>query len=573
MGPISRLLKARREKREAEFGSAEQKIKALGDTKVWYEDYCGKSCSVPRVAFDSKGSPNAWLDLTEDSACEHRIKFWKDSWKIREETGKFIHIRLEPRDSGKSVGMQCETLKLIAENRDMTIGYGAQNKAKAKDRSKWFKGRLISRNLCRTFGDFKAKGYEWTDDHITVRRPSGPGENSSLFIFSPGVSFTGAHPALWALDDMVDSKNSRSILKSETVMRSWNDIIQTCGSETMIWIVGTWWPGVHHLYDEIAEKYEKFARFEIVPAFGEARDLRGERLFSAPGKQNYPWISKKFLARQKELLPEHEYLGAYENIKGHDKQTFRLSQFAQGEPLKLNGDIISPHNLNRNAYNLYIVTDPADNDGSTRGLSKAAMAVVAVSGTGERYVLEMHLSHMVSTTFVNTFVEMYQRWMPVISYGMEINGPGKTYPGWIRERIENLGLPPLALREIHLVGLGRKEDRVMTLYHPMDKGKLIFSPAVDHSIIHWEPGELIPKGEITKEATHFNPIGTKEPIDGLDCLAMSFLVDRDGPICPTPQLFESEEQLGTNEFYQRQMQDKIKETIRAGYGGNDAFVF
>lgn len=567
MGVVEQLLKKRRDSREHQFASEEQRVQALANVPDWYTKYCNMRVTPPPSLFDSKGSPNAWLDTTEYSACMRRIDFWRNSWEVQRKTGKFIFMRLEPRDSGKSVGLECEVLRLLAEDRNMTIGYGAQNKTKAADRAKWFKGRLISGNLCRTFGDFKAKGYDWSNERITISRTMGPGENASLFIFSPGVSFTGAHPRLWALDDLVDSKNSRSLLKTGQVMTTFHDIIQTCGTDTMIWIIGTWWPGVRHLYDEVADKYRDHAMIEIVPSFGEAHDIHGKRLFSNKGHQNYPWITKKFLDRQRQFLPDHEYLGAYENVRAYSGTNFRLENFVHGDPRKTSGDIFGPENLDRRHYNIYIVTDPADNEGGQRGLSKGAMAVVAVAGTGERYVLEMHIEHMLGPQFVDQFVDMYRRWMPLDLYGMEINGPGKTYPGWIQERLETEKLPRLPHREIHLVGHGTKETRLMNLFQPMAQKKLIFASTVDTRIIDWDPQTKVPTGLIPDEAARFNPNGSKETLDGLDCLNMAFLKDRDGAICPTPSVFEVKSDVSAEDWYQNRIKDGIQKHFNGMGGG------
>jgi len=558
---IQQLLRQRREARDRKFATEEQRVAALNDVPTWYTDYCNMRVTPPPRLFNAKGSPNAWLDSTLYSACMRRIDYWRNSWEVQRKTGKFIFMRLEPRDSGKSASFECEVLRLFAEDRNMTVGYGAQNKTKAADRAKWFKGRFISSNLCQTFGDFKARGYDWSNERVTVSRPMGPGENPSLFIFSPGVSFTGAHPRLWALDDLVDARNSKSVLKAMQVMVTWNDIIQTCGTETMIWIIGTWWPGVRHLYDEIADKYKEFADIEIVPAFGEAHDIYGTRTFSNKGHQNYPWITQKFLERQKQFLPDHEYLGAYENVRAWSGTHFRLKNFIQADPRKLNGDILTPKNLDRRHYNMYIVTDPADNEGETRGLSKGAMAVVAVAGTGERYVLDMHLDYYLSPKFVDLFVELYRKWMPLDGYAMEINGPGKTYPGWLRERIEHEGLPPLTHREIHLVGLGTKPSRLMTLFQPMSQKKLIFAHSVHPNIIDWDPQTKVPVGLIPAEAAKFNPNGFKDTLDGLDCLCMAFLTDRDGPICPTPSVFEIKPEESPQAFHEKRMKEGIAHVL------------
>lgn len=550
---------------------ADKRRRYLDDVSLWYRECLNLRTSPPSRLYDDKGLPVAWVDMRPGSAYLRRIEFFRRSWDIMRKTGSFIFMDMEPRYSGKSIVMLSEVTRLIVANREFTVGYGAQSKARAGERSAWIRRALISPSVVKRFGVFSTREFSKFEIRVEGCNQSDP----SVTIFSPGSSIvTGIHPSLFALDDMVDRKNSRSLQLQEQVLSTWGDVLQAAGSNTMIWIIGTPWPGVYHLYDKVADMTGKEAIVRYVPAKGEAIDQRGKVIFSCKGEQNYPWITDEFLARQYKVMSEHEYIGAYEVRRSNRKSSFRLKDFIRDEPPKTDLQPLSPANLDRSSCILYMVTDPANNEGGQRGMSKAAMAVVAKYANGKSYVLDMRIEHMTSDIFLAEFQNMWERWQPIYHFTMETSGPGKMYRDWIEERFQNAGLEIPLCRPISRPQQGRKEDRICSLNQPITEGNLLFAPTVPPQVIDWEPNTKLPTGEIPNEAARFNPNGNKEPMDGLDCLADIFWIDKDGVICPAPAADQAMA-IEKPQFKSRQddMRERVQEALYRAAGGTDSFTF
>lgn len=560
MPGIRDLIKARQKTRDL---SDEQRDRYLNSISGWYRDCLGLRIKPPDRMFDSNGDPVGWVDMTPGSAYLRRIAFWRSSWEIQKRTGAWIFMDMEPRYSGKSIVMLAEAARLVVQDRNTTIGYGAQNKKEAARRANYLRKTFISKPITSRFGNFKTK--QWEKDRIWVEG-SKHRDQPSVSIFAPGGSITGLHPGLWIFDDFVDEKNSRSFALQEQVFSTWNDVLQAGAVNTMVWLIGTPWPGVFHLYDLIADKFGENAIIQYVPAIGPAEDQYGRQLFSEKGMQNYPWITPQFLERQRSLLPEHIYIGAYEVKRASAKQMFKLKQFKREDPPKSDFEPLSGRNLDRRNCLVYMVTDPANNEGQTKGLSKAAIAVVAKYSTGKAFVLDMRLDHMTSDVFLDEFEKMWDLWKPITHYGMETSGPGNMYPGWIEERFRARGWPLPARRPIARQYAGKKEDRILTLHQPLTDGKLRFASTIDTRVIDWQDHTTIPTGELATEAQKFNPHGNKESMDGLDCLADIYWADKDGPICPTPELMDVDEITAAN-VYDEMWKDRVAEALWKGQGG------
>ena len=566
MPSLKERLNTRKRKTNA---SDAQRDKWLNSISGWYRDCLGLRVKAPEQRINSKGDPVGWVDMSPGSAYLRRIAFWRSSWEIQKRTGAWIFMDMEPRYSGKSIVMLGEAARLVVGDRNTTIGYGAQNKKEAGRRANWLRKTFISQPITSRFGNFKSN--QWEKDRIWVEG-SKHRDQPSVGIFAPGGSITGLHPGLWILDDFVDEKNSRSFALQEQVFSTWNDILQAGASNTMVWIIGTPWPGVFHLYDLIADKYGENAVIQYVPAIGSAIDQYGKQLFSEKGVQNYPWISPQFLERQRMLLPEHLYIGAYEVKRASAKQMFKLKQFQREDPPKTDMDPLNGKNLDRRQANVYMITDPANNEGGQRGLSKAAIAVVAKYANGHAYVLDMRLDHMTSDIFLNEFEKMWDRWKPITHYGMETSGPGNMYPGWIEERFKARGWDLPARRPISRQYSGKKEDRIMTLHQPLADKKLKFATTVDPRVIDWQDHTTIPIGDLAEEAQRFNPHGNKESMDGLDCLADIYWADKDGPICPTPSARDLEE-LSAKDAYNEMWKDRVSAALWQGGDGVKEFRY
>jgi hypothetical protein len=541
----------------------------IDDIPGWYRDCLGLRVAPPKNVVSETGDPVGWVDMTPNSAYLNRIAFWRSSWEIKRKTGAFIFMDMEPRDSGKSIVMLAESARLCVPDRNFLIAYGAQNETAAGKRTAWFDRVLTSPEIVNRFGAFKGKGKKWNSEEkyfVGSKHKDQP----NIALFSPGGTITGWHPQLWVFDDMVDRRNAKSFLLQEQVNSIFNDIIQARDTGTMIWIIGTPWPGIYHLYDRIADKFGKRAVIRYVPTFGPAVNQHGKRLFSEPGKQNYPWITEAFLEDQRQILPEDEYIGSYEVKRTHAKKHFRLSSFSNAEPPKTNNEPLAPYNLNRHNGYVYVLTDPANNKGGQRGLSKAAIAVFIKYSNGHSYILDMRLEHMTSTVFLDEFQGMVDKWGPIEHFVMENQGPGNMYPEWIEERYANREKEPPTIRPTTRTGGGTKEARIMTLYQPLSEGKLHFAPTVHPDIISWQDHSAIPLGLIPGEAQRFNPNGNKDSFDGLDCLADAYLTDKEGPLCPPPEFMPAEQpkQQTPEEVRMERLREGIREWRE---GANEEF--
>jgi hypothetical protein len=512
----------------------------LNDIPEWYGNRCGWRMQPPG---------RAWVDTRPDSAYMRCIKFFRTSWEVAKQTGRYIFMWLAPRRSGKSTIMQTEALRLIARNRNTEVTYVSETENRGKRASMWMRGRLQSPKLTKIFGKFRTNA--WSANEWWVDRPSGPGGDPTVSVVGAESASTGFGWDLFCGDDTVGKKTCETPAAREKVITSFEEFHRqrAPGTLSVIWIIGTMWRG-WQLYRYILENLHKYANVVIIPAIGCAQDQYGNPLWGQPDEYNYPWIDEKRLKVEWDACQDKEdYWAQMFNMITQAKDFgFKLDMLADGVPPLLPGETVcSPTTIDREQSAIYMLVDPC---GSGVGSSKTAIGIVAKTADGKTYLLEAKLGGWALDRSAEMFIEMWQRWKPRW-YPLETQGPAIGFRTTLNAMCQRDGIPIPPCREVSRWGYS-KPSRIEQLYPPMncDPKLFFFCPHTLSRQMYHRNADGIVTGIIRDTFMRYDPTSQRQRgSDLLDMLADSVITDRKQvPLCappprvynPKPEVYESE---------------------------------
>jgi len=529
-------------------GTKTSPLAICDDIPRFYRDVCGlKINGNPRSLLPDE-EPQAWMQQDPNSMSQHAARFFRKPLP----EGKWGRLLLMPRGSGKSGIFRAECLRSVIVNRETTICYTSQNLDMSTRRVKWVKGRL-TRNAGR-FGAFQGDS-DWSDDEFTVLRPSGPGEDPTMFATAPGKDTTGGHPRKFKLDDLV-AKNTNWTPKRRRDLIEHFEIIngeRTHGSTFDA--IGTRWPN-HTLYEELIDKYGDRWEIVIVEPWGPARDPNGNIVWDAPSDQlNFPWLTEEFLD-DKRRINEKRFMAQYLNRKTTtDDAPYEASFLREGAPPMV-GNTFAPHLM------FYMLTDTAQS--TAQDASRTAFIVICKGfiveeiedpndsartvkvHTPRTWIVDADVERYNSGDVEAAFMRMYYKWDARVDLKyatFESRGCSLTHQTTIPKLAEALGRKRPIIMPVPRASEESKNARIAQLYRPFKEGEIFFHTAslggaVRPGLFRID-GRGDPKGVITEEILNYAPYGDG-PNDFLDALADAYTVIKEGPLCPEPTHIRAE---------------------------------
>jgi hypothetical protein len=466
-----------------------------------------------------------------------------------QETGKYIFCWFAPRHGGKSVTMRTEVLREVARNRNTEVAYASETEGLARRNAGWIRDRLSRGRVPELFGKFRTDA--WRQKEFWVDRPKGLGGDPTICISGAESASTGYHWDIGAFDDAVGKMSNSSPIRRNKVISSFEEFLRqrAAGNRSMIWIIGTMWPG-YQLYRHIIETMRKYAVIVIVPAIGCAENPEHKPLFGQADQYNYPWINEAFLEQQKASMPEDDYLAQYFNMMtvGTDRG-FHLGMLHDSCPPMRDGK------LDRERVALYAICDCADSTKVGQHRSTTAMGIVAVEWTGKVYLIDCRIMRERLKETVRHFLDMWTKWRPQ-HLSLENVGPARGFRQLLEEVGEQQGVY-VPVNEVSRWG-AIKQSRIDVLISAMERGRFFFSTHhLPTHVFRSEPGSGRKMGEVVTECLRYDPTRPKDIPDVVDMMADAVITDKKGGyLCPPPAPPDEDE-----DDKERHMDEAVRDMI------------
>lgn len=515
-------------------------LEICNDIPRFYKEVCGLKIDGDPAATTPDKEPQAWMQQDPNSMSQHAARFFRKPHP----PGKWGRLLLMPRGSGKSGIFRAECLREIITNRDITICYTSQNISMAKRRVVWVKGRL-RRNEGR-FGAFQGDS-DWSDEQFTVVRPSGFGEDPTMFASAPGKDVTGGHPRRFKLDDLV-AKDTNKTARARRNVIEWFEVVEDERTQgARMDAIGTMWSN-YNLYCELIDKYADYWEIVIMGPYGPARDPNGNIVWDAPTDQlNFPWLTEKYLEfKRKKSMVKYRAQQLQERTTTEDAP-YEPDFLREGAP-----PMDDKGNFDSN-LTWYMVADTAQSERSDA--AKTALAVVA-KGFEERtiddpkkpgtpkivyeprlWIADAELRRFNPADVQDAFLKMYYKWsekVDLLYATLEDRGGSRGHIYTIPQLAEARGTPRPNIVSVPRASEEAKIARIQLTYRPFKAGEIFFHTAalggeVPPGMFRIEKGH--PRGEIANEILNYAPYGDCGN-DFLDALSDAFLFVKEGAMCP-----------------------------------------
>ena len=382
---------------------------------------------------------------------------------------------LDPRETLKTTGCVVGgVLQFLIDHRDGAVLIDGHKHALAKERLSGIVGHLESnKRFKELYGDWSIGAKEWNTTALRFKERVDGALEPSIDTSGEDQSKTGGHYDLIIADDLVNEKNSDSMLLREATKRHIATLYPLLKKGGVLLVVGTRW---HYddAYGYILKNNEMEAKraeeLGIEPEF--AYETFIHSAINADGTLYAPEIlSYKRLEFLRRNMPRSLFACNYLNVPIEEEdKTFPSSGMcwfeAQYGHSAQYGNYLEFADGSRSAVNTYFLWDTAGLvENPTEGASAHGFVILAVDANDEWYVLEMEDYRGKPTDVVNRALYLTIEYRPKIVSG-EFNGVSAKWKDHYVEALRKRSVRIPGMEIARFIPTRNKDLRIETALEP-----------------------------------------------------------------------------------------------------------
>lgn len=448
----------------------------------------------------------------------------------------FLKKHLEaPRGSYKSTLLNAYMARRILADRNIRILYGMHTASKVSEKVMALRNQLEHNELIQRFWG-KLRGSHWESTKFTVAGRTDHGlQEPTLSTFAVDKPQVGGHYDVIILDDLVDSKNSRTKEGIEKVIKVFQMTAPLQANGCTFIVVGTRYADAD-MYQYILDRnrdpddHREFKHLILDAGVDVVSDESGK--FALDGKPLFPHLTLNRLTGELRQMDYDMFCSQYLNkVVAGINEPFRREQLrpcnlTSKEMAKLSGFLLTDTAYSQKEEGCYSV-----------------LAYVGLDENYDAYVLDLDVGHFTPNMFENKFLDMLERWGPRVNHIKEVME--KTHANEVHmDSMRRKSKERRIRTSIQVVTRGgadqAKERRIMRLQPRLSSGQFFVNSTVPKTFVDltetkklYDPagfhdadsGLNLPDGELVMEFIRF-PRYAKNDI--VDALADIDGVDKDG---------------------------------------------